>query len=132
MRIDYVRLVARGAQPIDLDAARRLALAGIVSNDWLAETLVLKGGNALRIAHGLQGRASLDLDFSMAADLDSVERFTHAMFGGIRDRFDARGLVVFDEQVVAKPHTRSSETPEWWGGYEARFKFLPRARAARS
>lgn len=31
---------------------------------------------------------------------------------------------MFDEQIVEKPERPSSDTPDWWGGYEARFKII--------
>ena len=48
---------------IDLERIKRLIIIALVSDDYLMETLVLKGGNALSVAYELSSRASFDLDF---------------------------------------------------------------------
>jgi len=54
----------------DTDRIKRLIIAALVSDDELVGTLVLKGGNALSLAHKLESRASFDLDFSMEGEFD--------------------------------------------------------------
>lgn len=52
-----------------------MAITALFSNDDLLDRIVLKGGNAMSLVHGLTERSSLDLDFSMEedfADLDTA------------------------------------------------------------
>jgi predicted nucleotidyltransferase component of viral defense system len=67
------------------------------------EHLVLKGCNALALIYGVSTRTSLDLDFSMSSDFLDVAEAPERIFMAIRNRFDAVGLVVFDEKLEPKP-----------------------------
>ena len=58
---------------MDLDQLRRVIITAIFSDDELLETLVLKGGSALSLIHGIGTRSSLDLDFSIDGDFASIE-----------------------------------------------------------
>jgi predicted nucleotidyltransferase component of viral defense system len=49
---------------VSIDRIKRLAIIALISDDYLMETLVLKGGNAMLMAYDLSSRASYDLDFS--------------------------------------------------------------------
>lgn len=53
----------------DLVEIRRRLLTAVAADDLLLDLLVLKGGNALELIHRIGERASLDLDFSMEADV---------------------------------------------------------------
>ena len=48
---------------IDFERIKRLIIIALVSDDYLMETLVLKGGNALSVAYELSSRASFDFYF---------------------------------------------------------------------
>jgi predicted nucleotidyltransferase component of viral defense system len=98
------------------------------SDDMLSEHLVLKGGNALNLVYGLSSRTSLDLDFSMDSDFPDVADARTRLFEALRDRFDALGFVVFDEQLEAKPRLQGEDMKPWWGGYELRFKIIEREK----
>jgi hypothetical protein len=93
------------------------------SDDVLFEKVVLKGGNALDIVHGLGGRGSLDVDLSIEEDFDDVDDAKDRMFRALRDRFDSAGYVVFDFGFGKKPPEPWAENPEW-GGYFAEFKII--------
>jgi predicted nucleotidyltransferase component of viral defense system len=56
-----------------LERLKKLTIIAMVSDDYLMEKLVLKGGNALDLFYGISPRASLDLDFSMPDDFKSNE-----------------------------------------------------------
>jgi predicted nucleotidyltransferase component of viral defense system len=56
-----------------LEKLKKLTIIAMVSDDYLMEKLVLKGGNALDIFYGISPRASLDLDFSMPDDFKDDE-----------------------------------------------------------
>jgi len=50
-----------------LEKLKKLTIIAMVSDDYLMEKLVLKGGNALDLFYGISPRASLDLDFPTIA-----------------------------------------------------------------
>ena len=98
----------------------------MVSDDELMARLVLKGGNALDIVYKLSGRASVDLDFSMADD------FTGSELKNIREKIE-RLLVdtfaecnyrVFDVKFSEKPKVKGKGHKEFWGGYTVEFKII--------
>src|SRR5262245_38970980 len=102
---------------MDFSEIRRVAITALFSDDLLLERLVLKGGNALSLGYGLTDRTSLDLDFSMADDFENLEEARARIFRALRDRFDAKGYVVFDERFEPKPKLDHEDTKPWWGGY---------------
>lgn len=105
---------------------RRISLTAIASDDVLVEHLVLKGGNALALVHGLAQRASFDLDFSIEGDFDNPEEMGQRLQRALADRFDAAAYVVFDYDFRRVPAKSRSDEPEKWGGYQAKFKLLAR------
>ncbi len=110
------------------DDIRRITITALFSDDVLMEMLVLKGGNALSLVHGLSERTSLDLDFSMAADFPDLADARRRLFKVLEDRFDAVGLAVFDQVLEPKPRIDGVDEKPWWGGYELRFKLIEPAR----
>lgn len=113
---------------VDLADIRRLIVVAIASDDVLMERLVLKGGNALELVHGIGDRASLDLDFSMEDDFNDLSDVSRRLFQALRDRFDSAGFVLFDENLAPRP-TVPAVPGARWGGYLAEFKIIPRERA---
>jgi predicted nucleotidyltransferase component of viral defense system len=111
-----------------IDRIRRVILTAIGADDVLAEMLVLKGGNALEIAHRIGKRASLDLDFSMEADFTDLQDAERRLFTALRERLDAAGLVLFDEKLMKRPPEDDKER-KTWGGYRAEFKVISREKA---
>jgi predicted nucleotidyltransferase component of viral defense system len=109
---------------VDYADIRRVAITALFSDDTLLNHLVLKGGNALSLVYGLSKRTSLDLDFSMDYDFADVPNARERLFRALRDRFDAVGLKLFDEQLEPKPQLKGEDTKPWWGGYELRFKLI--------
>ena len=116
---------------MDFAEIRQVTVTAIFSDDWLLDHLVLKGGNALNLVYDLGGRTSLDLDFSMRADFPDLEDARRRIFHALRERFDAAGYVVFDEQFDPKPRLRGEDAKPWWGGYEVRFKLIEREKYER-
>lgn len=109
---------------------RKTIITAIASDDELLEIFVLKGGNALDIVYQLGQRSSLDVDLSMAgdfADESELERIRGRLFSALRDRFDAKGFVVFDERFEPRPD-KGGGPGVVWGGYNALFKLIRRAR----
>jgi hypothetical protein len=110
-----------------------MALKAICADDDLMERLVLKGGTAVDLMHGIGDRSSIDLDFSMDGDFTAEEK------GELRQRlerlleaaFRTDGLVVFDVTFEAKPKTISADMETFWGGYRLEFKLIEAKTADR-
>lgn len=109
-----------------LDELRRRIIISLVSDDELMELLVLKGGNAIDLVHGLAGRASLDLDFSLPGDFPDPDLLA------MEDRFRAlleRGLAevgytAIDVTLQPKPGKVTPDLKDFWGGYLLTFKVI--------
>jgi hypothetical protein len=114
----------------DLDRIKRVAIAAMFADDWLMDQLVLKGGNAMDIVLRVHSRASVDLDFSLAKDLDLEQaspRIKRALENTFRSEMD---YLVFDIKMIQKPKSEMpDELAAFWGGYEVEFKLIARMRA---
>ena len=64
----------------------------------------------------------------MSADFSDLEESKERLFHALHDRFDAIGIVVFDEQLNVKPRLTGEDLKPWWGGYELRFKLIDRKK----
>jgi Nucleotidyl transferase AbiEii toxin, Type IV TA system len=113
---------------MDFAQIRRITITALFSDDMLLERLVLKGGNALNLVYRLTPRTSLDLDFSMDSDFENIDEARERLFRALKNRFDAAGYIVFDEQLEPKPRLEGEDTKPWWGGYELRFKVIERSK----
>jgi hypothetical protein len=114
---------------VDLKWLRRQLIASLAQDPVLFYLLVLKGGNALGLLHGVGHRASLDLDSPMKADVKSPSALGDSVFHALRARLEPQGLLVFDEKFSARPSLLRGRTNPTWGGYLAEFKIISRARA---
>ncbi|WP_341280429.1 nucleotidyl transferase AbiEii/AbiGii toxin family protein [Paenibacillus sp. FSL H8-0537] len=113
----------------ELRRFRTLTIIALFSDDDLLDTLVLKGGNALDIGYGMNSRASIDLDFSMSQDFESIgltnlEEVRQRLEFVLSRTFFDNGYKVFDVKMISKPKTRTPKTPYFWAGYEANFKVI--------
>lgn len=110
---------------LSLEEIKRIAVTAMFSDDRLSETLVLKGGNALGLVHGIGSRYSLDLDFSMQDDLpESLEQFRERVDKALNKTFRQNGYVVFDVRMEQRPKTPSEGLADFWGGYALEFKLI--------
>jgi len=107
-----------------IEEIKKLAIISVFSDDSLMETLVLKGGNALDIIYQIANRASIDLDFSIETEFDSIEEFTNKITRSLEKIFGERGYSVFDITVDEKPRICDTNAPEFWGGYNLNFKII--------
>src|SRR5208282_2853019 len=107
---------------VDFGEIRRLAITAVFSDDLLFEKVVLKGGNALSLAHRLSKRTSLDLDFSIEGDFENVDEIRGRLRRALENRFSSAALVVFDFKFEPKPSTVPQGQDPRWGGYVASFK----------
>ncbi len=113
-----------------IEKIKKLAIIAIVSDDYLMEQLVLKGGNAINLVYKISGRASMDLDFSMPGDfeeeqMDSIQSKLERL---LRDTFQQEELVVFDIKLIKKPdNIKQPDMMRFWGGYQINFKVVPQS-----
>ena len=98
------------------------------ADDDLMDTLVLKGGNALDIAHNMKLRASIDVDFSIEGDFEDPKLVSSKIERSLSERFDSEGYQVFDYKFTSKPSKRRQDTPPFWGGYQAEFKLIEKQK----
>lgn len=112
-------ILDRGLKGLErIDSIRRQILGAIFSDDELFDRLALKGGNALRLVYGIQGRASLDLDLSLDGDIDDFEKTGARLTRIVENRLDSAGLRVFDATFTRRPADATGR----WGGYVLEFK----------
>ncbi|MDQ7827016.1 MAG: nucleotidyl transferase AbiEii/AbiGii toxin family protein [Candidatus Eremiobacteraeota bacterium] len=109
---------------------KRLAIIAMVSNDYLMERLVLKGGNALDIIYHIASRSSVDLDFSICDDFpkDELKKIEEAVIHTITTTFNEARYVAFDVTFRERPRRRRSDQPDFWGGYKIEFKVIEKER----
>lgn len=107
-----------------LRAIKKIALVSIYSDPNLYNILVLKGGNLLDLGYELSGRASVDLDFSMAhkfANLDDIEiQLENLLIEG----FKKHHFFLFDFSFREVPPKITENMKEFWGGYKIEFKII--------
>jgi hypothetical protein len=113
---------------LNLAQVRSEIIAAVAGDPALCEQLVLKGGNALALVHKIGMRTSLDVDYSMADDLDDVEGFGRTLERALHARFERHQLVVFDFTFAPRP--RRAAANRTWDGYNAEFKLISRATAS--
>ena len=113
--------------PISPDEVRRRILIAMFSDDELMDALVLKGGNALAMVHGVGNRSSLDMDFSMRTAFADLNDARARILRVLRQEFASIGYVVFDGSVSPRPSERRDDQPQWWGGYVVEFKLVERS-----
>jgi hypothetical protein len=107
---------------MNLEQIRKLIIIAICSNSDLLNLLVLKGGNALSLIHKIGLRTSVDIDFSMAGDFESMVEAQDLLFRVLEYHFNSHGYVLFDRKFERKP-SKNLIDPEW-GGYRAEFKLI--------
>ena len=113
---------------MDFATIRKTTITALFADDELARMLALKGGNALRLVHGITNRTSVDLDFSIEQDFPDFPRAKERIFHVLKDRFDSAGYVVLDERLLPKPLIEGEDTKPWWGGYQLSFKLIQKER----
>lgn len=114
----------------DTDQLKRLTIVALVSDDYLVNELVLKGGNALSLVHRLNARASFDLDFSMEGKFDpaGIDDVRNRIEFRLQQTFEAAGYAAFDVTLVPKPENITPDLEAFWGGYNLEFKIISRER----
>lgn len=113
-----------------IERIKKLAIVALVSDDYLMDQLVFKGGNAIDLVYQISDRASMDLDFSIPADFekDDLDRISARIQTWLVRTYEPEGLVPFDLRISQKPDTiRDLDDMEFWGGYVIDFKLIPKS-----
>lgn len=112
----------------EIGLIKKIAITAMVSNDYLFDRLVLKGGNAMDIIYKLSGRASMDLDFSIEDDFPDSEfgKIEEIINSIIEKSFFEKNYKAFDISFSKRPDNReiSEDLKEFWGGYRIEFKVI--------
>jgi len=112
-----------------IERIKKLAIVALVSDDYLMEQLVLKGGNAIDLVHSISGRASMDLDFSMPGDFGEgqLDRIKASIDQLLARAYEKEDLLPFDIKITQKPEKIGPiDEMEFWGGYVIEFKLIPK------
>jgi len=115
-------------QDVDYQQLRRQLITALAADDALYGCLILKGGNAMSLIHEIGSRASLDLDYSMEADVVDYRRLGARVFFALRSRLGPRGLVLFDDAIERRPSKTKVGADPRWGGYHLEFKLISKGR----
>ena len=113
---------------LEFEDIRKLTITALFSDDVLFEQLVLKGGNAISLVHGISPRDSLDVDFSLETDFGNLEDVLARMERALASRFNVVGFIPFDVKLVSKPSEQRENQQPWWGGYQLEFKLIEETR----
>jgi len=108
---------------------RRHVIVALFSDDVLLHHLVLKGGNALELAHHVISRGSVDIDLSISDEFRDPADIEQRIFRALQTHFTSVGFLVFDQNFQAVPsHIEQVSRPRW-GGYQVTFKLIEQSRA---
>ena len=113
-----------------IEKIKKLAIVALVSDDYLMEQLVLKGGNAIDLIYRISGRASMDLDFSMPADFRKEDwgHIKATIKNLLVETYEKEGLIPFDIEMSQKPEGIGKiDEMEFWGGYVIEFKVITKS-----
>src|SRR5580765_3033115 len=105
-----------------LDRIKKLVIIAMFSDDHLMQRLVLKGGNLLDVVFGVSSRGSMDLDFSIEGEFETLELLQKKVSGVLSTTFAEEGYVVFDCVVREVPTGLTTDMKTFWGGYKVDFK----------
>lgn len=106
------------------DEIRNTILKAIYSDSDLKETLVLKGGNALKL-YNITDRSSQDLDFSIKESIRyEKENEGKKLQDLISGAFQQVGFLVVGFEFIEKPKKRKKDLPPFWGGYKISFAIV--------
>jgi predicted nucleotidyltransferase component of viral defense system len=111
-----------------IEKIKRQIVLALFSDDTLMDILVLKGGNALNVIYKISDRASIDLDFSIHGDIDSLEEFAARVQKTLQKTLLDCDYVVFDFKFQKRPQVVADESPAFWGGYDVVFKIIEKAK----
>ncbi len=120
----YASFMANDKQAKDLEWLRKQLIVALAIDDELFEVLILKGGNALNLLHGIGERSSLDLDYSLSDDLGNQTEFAGLLWGALEGHLQKFGISLFDWKFFPRPSNPGQDFNPDWGGYNAEFKII--------
>jgi len=106
------------------DQIRLTTIEALFSDPSVANLIVLKGGNALNLIHGIGGRSSLDIDLSLPSDFEDLAEIGTRIQTALEHTFARKGFSVFDSRIAEKPSRPLPNQRSEWGGYEVVFKVI--------
>ena len=109
---------------------RRHIVVAIFSDEFLLNHLVLKGGNALELVHGVIFRGSLDIDLAMQDDFEELDDIENRIRLALQAQFESLGYIVFDFKFGPRPRKLGPHKPSTWGGYLVEFKLISQDKGA--
>lgn len=107
-----------------IDEIRSYCIRALASDPYLFDQLVLKGGNALALIHGIGNRSSVDLDYSLEGDVVDQTILRDKLKSALDVEFDKHDLIVVGERFESRPRTGTN--PLRFGGYRFEFMLSPR------
>lgn len=108
-----------------LEEIKTLSIIALASDDYLMETLVLKGGNAIQIIHRANKRGSFDIDYSIADDFkEEISEVKNRIQKTLYTTFKENGYELFDLKMTERPSALPAELETFWGGYKVEFKVI--------
>lgn len=110
-----------------LEKIKKITLIALASDDYLMETLVLKGGNAIQMAYRINKRGSFDMDFSMESDFEDIEDVKNRIFKTLDTTFNEYEYAIFDFEFKEKPSNLIGDLQTFWGGYKVGFKICSKS-----
>lgn len=111
-----------------LEEIKKLCIIALASDDYLMETLVLKGGNAIQIIHKANKRGSFDIDYSIADDFkEEISQVKDRIQNTLYNTFQENEYELFDFKMIEKPSNLPAELETFWGGYKVEFKVIDKA-----
>ena len=115
-----------GAGQADLLAVKQATLTALMADDNLVDRLVLKGGSALEMIHGVSTRASIDLDFSMSGTFapEELDPLRNRLEWLLARSLAEAGFHVMDVKLRPQPGKLSADIADFWGGHELTFKVV--------
>lgn len=107
-----------------IDHVIETLLLAIYSNKMLADKLILKGGQALRVKEKLINRFSADADFSTPQNIENTEIFFELLHTALSKEFHDQGYYVFSFKFTKRPKTLKTGAPDYWSGWGIEFKII--------
>lgn len=107
----------------NLKEIKKLVIKALFSNEYLYDSIVLKGGTALEILD-LSGRSSIDIDLSLESDFDKddLPKIESSIHESLSIQFNTIDLDVFDVKLKESPKKLDESKIGFWGGYDIEFK----------
>ena len=111
-----------------LEKVKKIAIIAMVSDDYLMDTLVLKGGTAIDLIYDISDRASIDIDFSIVSEFEKTEikAIESKIKKVLSETFNRENLVAFDIKFIERPQKKQKDIEKFWGGYCVEFKVIPK------